>query len=197
MGIHKLTEQKAKLLDDVLRFMLNVNRDRGTTVHFDFGTFVLNRYLDGDNTVLQDNIETSFSIADNYLKNGPKPYVRTGGKLYTNSYTDIFLNEGGFLSIWEEDNIKERYIDQLRTSTLSTNNWMRWLTFTLAIIALLTFIIEVYKSCKDEQICKSINQQQKSLKDKTDSIYNDSSYQMPVYNKNSLQKEIGDSVLKK
>lgn len=194
MGIHKLTEQKAKLLDKVLKFMLEASATRGMTVAFNYGEFLLNKILDEKSQISEEGIKSCFIIADNYLKDSPKPYENQNGRYLANRYTPIFLSEGGFYALWEDDNIKDNYIEQLRKSTLNTNRWMRWLTLILALAALCTLIIEVSKLCKSHKICKA-NQpkQQELLTNKKDSIHNDSSYQIQGYNKDSLKKKKPES----
>jgi hypothetical protein len=146
MGIHKLTEQKARLIDKILRFMLETDIKRGQHEVFTYDAFHLDKYANNEQAISEDTIKAAFNIANNYLTDTPKPYDGSWGNLYTNGYTEIFLNEGGFLSIWEDDNIKERQINQQRESTIWTNRCMVFLTAALVICS----IIPILQKCSTD-----------------------------------------------
>ena len=84
--------------------MEQTNATSGRNAPFNFEHFVLNRYNDKESEVSENEVKSAFIIADNYLKDFPKPYENQNDRYHTNNYTPIFLMEGGFQALWEEYN---------------------------------------------------------------------------------------------
>lgn len=211
MALHKLSIEKAAILDKVLWFL--VNTDHKIFNQEAFGEFALNEYLDESKMPLS-KVNSHFYITDTLIKDEVSPpYKKTDyGSVQITDHTRSFLENGGFTEIAKELNIQEEYTNQLRISTINTNdsikglntqtevfyskqtgfnNWQKGLTIAIAAFTLAQVGVAIFKKDSKTEIIqipsvKQLESNLKKLEQETKSIvYQDSLFHQIV--KDSLK----------
>lgn len=150
----KLTKEKAEIIDDVLRFIDKKYREnKGNS--FSYDEWVIERKVNSKIHVPYEELSAIFHIADTYRRDlNIPPYSGSYLSIHATNHTKTFLDNGGYVSVWEQENKEEVYTEQLRISTLQTNDSVRgintiternirvtnklfWLTLGVAVLGLL------------------------------------------------------------
>ncbi len=162
----QLTEEQAKILDDVIQFMFDSNVRDNRDLSFSAIDYQSDRHIRKLKHVTEEDMVTMLSIADIYLKDSPfYPFVGDISDLRLAKAATAFRNYGGFSKIYEIENRKDVRDEELRSSTVKTGKWTRRNMVISGILAATTTLV-VLTNYFDNKAKKL----QQDIKEKSDSL---------------------------
>lgn len=163
----QLTEEQAKILDDVIQFMFDSNVREKIDLPFSAFNYQTDRHIRKLKHVTEEDMLTMLSIADIYLKDNPfYPFTGDISELRLTKAATAFRNYGGFSKIYEIENRKDLRDEELRSSTVRTGKWTRRNMVISGILAATTTMVVLtnYFDNKTKKLQEDIRERSDTLR---------------------------------